>query len=123
MLKKFIEKGSVLPSYFGDTVFLTAAEITFLKNQIKKLHKFKWPDTLIQNWIKESGKTMWDDIGNRKYWEAHQFSKPIFFRGNSLCLFSSMHFEGQGGPNYFGVLRFVENEWRQWLSISSGFLN
>jgi hypothetical protein len=34
-----------------------------------------------------------------------------------------MHFIGNGGPDFFGFYKKKDGIWKEWIAISSGYLN
>ena len=121
--QKFISKANNLHSYDGDSLILTKQEKSYILNQLEKLKKYKWSNSLFTKSKSVTGEQVWNGLAKDMFWEVHEFSKPIFIRDNSVCLVYYMHFFGVGGPSYFGFFKEQNGQWKEWISIYSGILN
>lgn len=106
---------------------LTKSERQYINNQIDEMTGKKWPEKLFKNsrmLNKDSLKTLYDSLGrrtdNNNYNTGHYgFSKPIFFRNNTLCIFRMYYYCGVLCAHGETVIYIKENRtWTKWLSIT-----
>ena len=122
----------ILPSFFRnqnpDTIVLSNEEISYIKGELNKAAKYKWPDGLLkgskvipQDTIESDFKDRtrgWSYYYKRGINKIYAFSKPIFFRNNTLCLFYTEY-----GCGYLcaegnaAIYRKKNGKWEKWLVI------
>jgi hypothetical protein len=123
-----------------DSLTLTDKEVAYVRNETEKMKTLKWEDDLFPNSkvISTDSIAFFQNeyrklLAARDYKLAiktkeksiswHNFSNPIFLRGDTYCLFyKSEHYssnrasgEGSGG---FSVYKKEKGKWLYWCSIS-----
>lgn len=127
-----------------DTLVLTKGEKRFLSKELRTLESFRWGDQVIRNsksvdrdsldeLIGEIRNLTYDSIRqvsgdkeldnyvirNGQYW-GFSFSKPIFIRNGSICLFFMMNYFNSAGSSEWAFYRKDNAVWEKWLVISGG---
>jgi len=113
---------------------LNTKEKRYVKSELNKMKKFVWSDSLFKNsiLIKQDsinyafGKSNKSRIDGWGYFNTHfgpgyyDFSKPIFIRNNTICIFyRGYHCGWLCGEGYVGIYVRKGNKWVIKQAISS----
>jgi len=107
------------------TLKLGNNETLFLKREFKKDSTFKWNPNLFKSSIRTSLDSMEITLDkfrlNEKNKRCFLFSRPIFFRNNTLMIFRlSEFFTKRGGNDYMFIFKKIKGYWYQYMKIYSG---
>lgn len=119
-------------------LFLKRKEKSNINYQIQKLLNFKWPDAAlprskiitperISDYVKLEDKSLalkkiiaWEHKLIDKYNGYYSFSKPIFIRNDTICIFDYGYGCGSTcGDGSLAVYRKVNGTWQKWILLSA----
>lgn len=127
-----------------DTLVLTQGEKRFLSKELRALESFRWGDQVIRNsksvdrdsldqFIGQIWKLTYDsirEVSGQKELDKYvirnglnwgfSFSKPIFIRDGSICLFFIMNYFNSSGSSEWAFYRKENAVWKKWLVVSGG---
>jgi hypothetical protein len=113
----------------GDFIQLSDSEKKYISEKYYDLKSSVWEDSLIpySKCIKNdsSGKVLTaiqnlNRSRHSKWLYLWYFSKPIFLRNNTVCLFSVMAFNGSGYHQTAFYKKDAEGKWNPWIVLGSG---
>lgn len=120
VLKKRVVSG-VINDTIGSNIVLSKSERKIIIRESQSREKTVWPDSLFNLARKTSeGYSIYQSRRDYKI-KVFDFSKPIFIRGNSVCVFQLIFMYGHSAG--YNLLYFYKKEneiWRQWLMIVLG---
>ena len=107
------------------SLVLTETEREMLLKQARKQSLYPWPDELLKGSRKIEVDSIWTYLKSAKPKRGRAwvfgFSKPIFFRQNTFCLFAYMARCGEDcGHAETAFYKKEGDTWEQWIIISAG---
>jgi hypothetical protein len=123
-------KNSYANNEFKECLILTKSEKLYINDQLDKMTGKSWTENLMKNSQKLNNDSLEILIGKQglgwldKYYEKYKtgfysFSKPIFLRNNTICIFSFDYSCGILCAYGETAIYFKHNgEWSKWLIIS-----
>ena len=114
-------KGALKPKIVdnsGDSILLTNDELTYLNAQLELTDHFHWEQRLFKN----AKIIPFDTLRHQRlYGQYWFFSKPIFIRDNSICLFYYIFYCGNTcGHSQLAFYRWRNNKWTKWIHVIGG---
>lgn len=130
----------VVVGYKGDTLYLSKAEIRYLKNQLRERVKQEFPDSLfpasrrkskdsIVQIVEKLNKSFLDSLLSEpspasrvtyfQYW-AFSFSRPVYLRNNNWMVFYFMYYANNGGEHGLAYYRKGVESWELFKYVCGG---
>lgn len=110
---------------------ISQAEQTYLIDELNKLQDFKWPSKMFPNSIKLTDNEIQKVFSiTKKYpWPKsaacsiiYSFSKPIFIRNNTICLYLSQEQYGESNSqSKFSFYKKNGSEWEEYADVFVDF--
>jgi hypothetical protein len=143
-MREEIKTGKLVAWSKKDSIVLTAKEQKYLLKQIKNQKTFIWPDSLFENskriefdslqpFLKSANWLYYTTINKLKlqgdtvlYKQLESpcvfsFTKPIYFRNNTLCIFNMIQmFSHSSGYSDSFLYKKINNEWVRSIVFTSG---
>ncbi len=127
-LKEAIVKDTLYNNFFfgqnnaGRQLILTKDEKKYLLEKIDEQQDFIWPNNLFQNSQKidleekNSNSNLKKKL--KKFQSIYNFSKPVFIRNNSICIFYYGYYcGGECGQGSIEIYRKINSKWTKWITM------
>lgn len=100
-------------------LILTKNEKKYLLKKVDEQQGFVWPDNLFQNVRKDSSDKKNLTSNFKKFFQPiYNFSKPIFIRNDSICIFYYGYYcGGECGQGSVEIYHKIDGKWTNWISM------
>ena len=135
-MRAVLDKDTIHTLMTNDPIFvITKEERTYINKELDAMRAFVWEKDLIDSSMLVKGRVLNKIFSNKKrklpkswgYFHTHYgdgyffFSKPIFIRNNTYCIFRSAYYCDWSlcGNGYIDIYKNINGKWVAWYPLKA----